>query len=346
MADEQMTIDASINDFFQRSGLTSRDRLECNKFIESLYPGRLISPASCQGYCSLTIFVGDDTVIQFRTHSYCLDLRITDAAREVYGTFAPETTYLATLPESRLDVYHMGRIAGVSFKLFRASEALIAGSTNQRIELCKDFATFLAKSWLNGNTEDLPLGQVGKSLVNRLKSLAADLPPRFQLAVRDVLRNFHRIEGLPWVLTHGDIVAANIMVNSSTGRLTGLVDWAEAERLPFGTCLYGLEEILGEMTTAGFRYHEDAEELRALFWTELQGCVSDLEQKPVLDAVRLARDLGVLLWHGIAFDNGAIDRVVQEGRDIEEIQRLDAFLDLSGHKRCGLDSQNVIGINT
>jgi hypothetical protein len=331
MADEQLDLDASIDDFFQRSGLTSQDRLECYNFIEKLYPGRAISPASCQGYCSMTIFVGEDTVIQFRPHSYRLDLRIADAARQVYGTFAPETKHLTTLSTSGLAVYSMERIAGISFKHFRVRGLWMARSTPHRIELCKDFAAFLAKSWQNGNMEELPLGQVGRSIMARLQSISANLPSRFQPAVRNVLRNLHSIEALPWVLTHGDIVAANIMVQPSTGKLTGMVDWAEAERLPFGTCLYGLEEILGETTRTGFQYHEDAVELRSLFWTELQRRVPDLQQKLVLDAVKLARDLGVLLWHGIAFDNGAIDRVVQEGRDVEEIQRLDAFLDLSGH---------------
>jgi hypothetical protein len=86
------------------------------------------------------------------------------------------------------------------------------------------------------------------------------------------------------------------------------------------------------MAPAGFQYYGDAEEVRALFWAELQKHLPDLGQKSVLDAVKLARDLGVLLWHGIAFDNGAIDRVVEEDRDIEEVQRLDAFLHLSGHE--------------
>lgn len=280
----------------------------------------------------MTIFVGDDLVIQFRPESYRLNLQITDAAREVYRAFAPETKYLATLPESGLVVYSMRRIEGISFKLFRANDAFIARSTYYRMELCKDFAAFLAKSWNNNNVEELPLGRVGKSIITRLKSLAEGLPSRFLPAVRKVLRNLHQIEALPWVLTHGDIVAANIMVHPSSGKLTGLVDWAEAERLPFGTCLYGLEEILGEMTPSGFQYSGDAEELRALFWAELQRHLPELEQKSALDAVKLARDLGVLLWHGIAFDNGAIDRVVQEDRDVEEVRRLDAFLDLSGHE--------------
>jgi hypothetical protein len=332
MANEQLALEASINDFFHRSGLTSRDRLDCSNFVENLYPDRPICPAICQGYCSMTVFVGNDLVIQFRPEIYRLNLQITDAAREVYGIFAPETKYLATLPESGLVVYSMRRIEGISFKHFRASDSFIDRSTYFRMELCKDFAAFLAKSWNNDKVEGLPLGRVGKSLITRLKSLAEELPSRFLPAVRNVLRNLQQIEALPWVLTHGDIVAANIMIHPSSGKLTGLVDWAEAERLPFGTCLYGLEEILGEMTTAGFQYHGDAEELRALFWTELQRNLPELEQQSVLDAVKLARNLGVLLWHGIAFDNGAIDRVVQEDRDIEEVRRLDAFLDLSGHE--------------
>ena len=63
--------------------------------------------------------------------------------------------------------------------------------------------------------------------------------------------------------------------------------------------------------------------------------IPELRLDTVLEAVKLSRDLGVLLWHGIAFDDGAIDRVVQEGRDIDEIHRLDAFLDL--HEYSGLD---------
>ncbi|CZR54484.1 uncharacterized protein PAC_04368 [Phialocephala subalpina] len=328
MVDEQAIVDSSITDFFLRSGLTSQARHECFNLIEQLYPGRSASAASCQGYCSFTVFVGDDTVVQFRPYSYRLDLRLTSAAREVYGAFAPETRYVARLQTSGLLVYSMGRIEGISFKDFRASRSIIASSTNHRVILCRDFAAFLARSWNESSSQSLPLSIVGKTIVPRLRALATDLPPRFQTTARKVLQNIHRIEALPWVLAHGDIVAGNVIVEPSSGRLTGLVDWAEAERLPFGVCLYGLEELLGEMTPAGFQYREEADSLRTSFWTELKMLIPELRQDHILKAVKLARDLGVLLWHGIAFDDGAIDRVVQEGRDIEEIQRLDAFFDI------------------
>ena len=150
---------------------------------------------------------------------------------------------------------------------------------------------------------------------------------RFRSVARSVLEQLQRINALPWVLTHGDITPSNIMVNPLNGRLVGFVDWAEAELIPFGVGLYGLEELLGEMTPAGFQYDQDASALRDIFWSELSKQIPDLRQKQTLEAVKLARDLGVLLWHGIAFDNGAIDRVVEEGRDVEEICRLDAFLE-------------------
>lgn len=328
MGDKISILDASIDDFFLRAGLAPQVRLDCHAFIEDLYPGKLIVPASCQGYCSMTIFVGDTLVVQFRPSIYQLDLRTTHAARDVYGSFAPDTKYLGTLPSSGLLAYSMNRIEGISFRDFRSANTTAAQSTEHRRRLCKGFAALLGNAWFSSSNTSIPLGMIGSSIVSRLKSLITDLPPRFQSTARIILRQLHRIEALPWVLTHGDIIAANIMVDPSSCTLLGFVDWAEAERLPFGICFYGLEEILGEMTPSGFRYHPDTEDLRSFFWAELQKNIPELRQSPVLEAVKLARDLGVLLWHGIAFDNGAIDRVVQEGRDVEEIHRLDAFLDL------------------
>ncbi|KAK0124386.1 hypothetical protein ONS95_009348 [Cadophora gregata] len=329
----QSSVVQSINSFFLRSGLTAQDQLDCYTFVQKLYPNKSISPATCQGYCSLTVFVGDDTVIQFRPSNYRLDLRITSAARDVYGRFAPKTEYIATLPASDLLVYRMEKIGGIPFKDLLYRGAISGRSMSVRVRLCRDFAVFLSKSWHRSSTEHLPLGTVGRSIRARLISLTEDLPVRFRASARHVLVGLHRIEALPWVLTHGDIVAANIMVDPSFGVLTGLVDWAEAENLPFGICLYGVEEILGEITPTGFQYRPDAEYLRAIFWAELKRSIPALGVSHIFEAVKLARDLGVLLWHGIAFDDGAIDRVVQEGRDVDEIHKLEAFLTLGDCSR-------------
>ncbi|KAM3070729.1 hypothetical protein ACMFMF_008179 [Clarireedia jacksonii] len=232
---------SAIDSFLIRNGLSQNDKTDCYEFIENNFPGSTIEVAGCQGYCSLTFFVGDDTIVQFRP---------------------------------------------------------------------------------------LSQGLIGSSLLSRIELLSKQLPLRFRPTARKILKSIDVIGSLPWVLTHGDIVASNIIINAGTGNLVGFVDWAEGEPLPFGICLYGLEEILGEMTSTGFRYDKDASLLRKIFWTELISQIPELSQNRVMDTVMMARDLGVLLWHGFAFDDGAINRVVEEDRDIEEIRRLDVFLDI------------------
>jgi hypothetical protein len=325
MTDGQVLLAKSIDDFFHRSGLTAQDQLDCFKYVEELYPYSSVYPSPSQGYCSLTVFVDNDKVVQFRPYGYRLDLRITQTARDIYGSFAPDTKYIGTIPRSGLLVYGMGRIEGVSFRDLR-DEGIV--SSEQRATLCIDFAVFLSKAWNQSDKGRVVLGLVGNSIRSRLKSLCNNLPPRFRATASYIAQNIHLVEALPWVLNHGDIVAANIMVQPSSGHLLGFVDWAEAETLPFGTCLYGLEELLGQMTPNGFVYHPDASDLRDIFWAALVEKLPELQQSSTLEAVKLARDLGVLLWHGIAFDNGAIDRVVEDGKDVEEIRRLDAFLEV------------------
>lgn len=327
MADNQAQLMKSIDGFFPRSGLTFQDQKDCYHFVDQRFPGKPVNPVPSQGYCSFTVLVGDNLVIQFRPDKYRLNLHITASARCIYGSFAPATQYLTTIATSGLFVYCMDRIQGISLERFRDVCAQERRSLECRSTLCKDFARFHAKGWHQDNTNHIPLGTVGKSISSRLNLLSSELPVRFQPAVQNVLRNISLVEALPWVLSHGDIVAGNVMVEPLTGHLLGLVDWAEAELLPFGLSLYGLEELIGEISATGFDYHQDASDLRALFWKQLIEEIPALQSPPVLHAVKLARDLGVLLWHGIAFDNGAIDRVVQEGRDIDEIYRLDAFLE-------------------
>ncbi|ESZ93793.1 hypothetical protein SBOR_5822 [Sclerotinia borealis F-4128] len=328
-----------VDSFYARNGLVEEDKHTCYEFVENAFPGKKIEEPACQGYCSLTIFVGEDIIVQFRPSQYKLDLQTIHAAREVYGIFAPQTTYITTLPKSGLLVYSMNRLPGISYKDFRASNSSLAKSTTARAILCKDFAAFLAIGWHRKDGTSLPLGIVGSSLLSRLELLCRDLPKRFQHTAKRILKNIQHVESLPWVLTHGDITPSNIMINPLTHHLVGLVDWAEAESLPFGVCFYGLEEILGEISPTGFHYHPNASYMRTIFWTELTARIPELKRDYLMKGVKLARDLGVLLWHGIAWDDGAINRVVDEDRDEDrdEIRKLDAFLDVE---------DNVLAVST
>ncbi|TVY40857.1 hypothetical protein LSUB1_G004611 [Lachnellula subtilissima] len=314
MAKEQQIqgaeISTLIDPFFARNNLTLQDQHECYAIVSQLYPNQTISPASCQGYCSFTLFVGPSTVIQFRPSPYRLDLLITSLASSIHSVNVPKTSHRAVLRSSGLEVYSMSRIPGTSLRDSRSHSPTLARSP----QFLENLSALLLLP--------PPAEKIGISLYARLQLLATALPARFRPIARQLVDNMHNITSLPWVLTHGDLVPGNIMLSPSSGHLTGLVDWAEAEVLPFGLCLYGLEEILGEMTEDGWEYHPAAEELREVFWRELGEGVGEKERK----RVEMARIAGILLWWGFAWDEGRIDRVVEEGRDEIEIARLDAFL--------------------
>ncbi|KAJ9638271.1 hypothetical protein H2199_006958 [Coniosporium tulheliwenetii] len=191
-----------------------------------------------------------------------------------------------------------------------------------------------SSSFLRGPQRYSCTGKIGSTIRERLQKLAQDLPtPSLRLHAQSALEELLRLDDLPVVLAHGDVVTSNIMVDAASGRLCGLVDWAEAEYLPFGMCLYGLEYLLGYLARSpvkGFRYYTCAETLRQAFWEEVCECVPELRcSKGLRSAVELSRDVGVLLWHGFAWDDGAIERVVNAEDDDEELMFLQAFLELT-----------------
>lgn len=287
--------------------------------------GTPFRPVKVQGYCSYTVF-GDNLVIQFRPPQHDLDMYVVKAAKLVYSEQAPMICFHRALYRSGLLMYTMERMHGISLAEYRSMRESLKKQPKASKTFCEGFAKFLARGWHHREITDLPYGMIGLSLRNRLVKLSSKLPIQFRHVARTVLTKLHAVEALPWILTHGDVVPGNIMVNPSSGQFSGMVDWAEAEMLPFGVCLYGLEEFLGHMTRSGFVYHKGADAARSAFWETLMMYIPELNNKSVLEAVLLAKDLGVLLWHGFAFDDGAIDRVVDPERDPTEIQYLETFL--------------------
>ncbi|OLN93969.1 hypothetical protein CCHL11_03474 [Colletotrichum chlorophyti] len=287
-------------------------------------------------------------LIQFRPRRHGIDVRICGEARRVFGSgVVPDVQDLGVLGgletldgrnDGELCVYAMERVGGVSLAEFRK----VAGDEGRRAgrrRVVADLAVLFGDSWRGRRDRDeVSEGRVGGSIAWRLGVLEG-LPWEFGEVVRGLKKDLREIEGLPWVVTHGDLVAGNIMVypggkraRDRDGGVVGVVDWAEAEWLPFGVGMYGLEEVLGEDvvvddddrgTRTRFEYYPEAKGLRALFWDEVGRVVADEA------AVRLAKRaqvLGVLLWRGIAFDDGALGRVVDEERDWWDSQRLRVWL--------------------
>ncbi|GKT73156.1 hypothetical protein ColTof4_05578 [Colletotrichum tofieldiae] len=265
--------------------------------------------------------------------------------------------------DGELCAYALERVGGVSLTQFRGLSAALGMDPRAcRRRVVADLAVVFADSWRGRRDgRDVVKGKVGGSLRWRLEVLAEGLPGEFRGVVARAMGELDEVEGsLPWVVTHGDLVPDNVLVHppcedgdgargrggrrrrgmrERAGGLVGLIDWAEAEWLPFGVGMYGLEEVLGEDVPAGddgpepgtsggtsatrFEYYPEANALRNLFWDEVGRVVGDEE---VIRRARRAQVLGVLLWRGIAFDDGALGRAVDGEKDWWDLQRLRAWL--------------------
>lgn len=77
----------------------------------------------------------------------------------------------------------------------------------------------------------------------------------------------------------------NIPVHPNSGHISGIIDWAEAKILPFGTTLWGLENALCFMDSTGWQhYYDNPRHLEALFWRTFHGAVgaiSETDKHPV-----------------------------------------------------------------
>ena len=99
------------------------------------------------------------------------------------------------------------------------------------------------------------------------------------------------------VLNHDDLLEMNIHVDEETGRITGIVDWADAIIAPFGTSLCGLETILGVQTSSSWHFHPRHEHYRVQFWETFYGVTGTLSDRD-RGAIEVARMFGLFRTHG------------------------------------------------
>ncbi|PVH96909.1 hypothetical protein DM02DRAFT_568822 [Periconia macrospinosa] len=315
-------------------------------------------------------------IVQIRPQRHSFDLDIAQEARATYGNLAPTFHHLPVSLPSNLAAFAMNVLPGVALSSKIPLNPVDTTPIAKRIKLISSLAITLARAWPPSPSSyssssplpptqkhhlraDSPLslsspsnpswltpchGRVGSQIVPKLLKLATSLP---SLALRaratQTLDAFLVVrEDYPLVLNHGDLIPTNILVDAETWEVKGLVDWAEAEVLPFGVCAgYGVEWCLGGLVTSTptsptstppndtkawkvFQYSPDADFLREVFWKEMVRERPQIEER--LEEVRIMGDVGVLLWHGFAWDEGRIDRVVEYGRDEGDVACLEAFL--------------------
>ncbi|TID17815.1 hypothetical protein E2P81_ATG10790 [Venturia nashicola] len=339
------------------SGSTSvyEDHIMLQDLSRELFPGCQIQLLANQGACSTTFALrhtkNDEVchrILQFRQPSFDLNMNLMAKAKLVYGAYVSSVQRhdISSLLAQHISIpptvcYEMDVIPGVTFKSIAPVGPCLTGAEMRRQEnLVRDFAGFVALGWPAKEMEQ-PVcdGKVGSRIPQKLRVLAEQLPYRQHRAVtQTILDKLPSLAQLPVIVNHGDTIPSNIMCDPETGRLTGVVDWAEAEYLPFGTCLYGLEHFLGRWSSSTrrdsaigyqrFIPYDSASDLRRLFWQTLRSNVPALQaDDSLMKLVVMAKTIGTLLWYGFAWDGGAIDRVITPERDMEELIYLDAFLD-------------------
>lgn len=143
--------------------------------------------------------------------------------------------------------------------------------------------------------------------MSKLAQLSITLPdPLRSIAARTLTSLDNTMRSLPWVLTHDDLSDMNLLVESKTGRLTGVVDWADVIILPFGVALWGLESVLGRSGSGGWSWPtKKLPHHRQLFHHTFSKEIGGLSAKQC-ESVGGVRVLGILLRYGFNWKNGAI----------------------------------------
>lgn len=187
---------------------------------------------------------------------------------------------------------------------------------------------FFAQSWLYGSSlEPDRIAVISADCHSSFDHLAANLDDRFQAAISRVRSGLPTLFSgeYPLVVTHGDLSEMNILADAVTGKITGIVDWAEASFQPFGFALYALDNVVGCLNTDGWVFHDNAEYLRDEFWRVFRSLVGEISTSE-MESIQLARLAGLFLRYGIPHIAGHKGVVGIGSPNNGSIQFLDALI--------------------
>ncbi|KAK7414965.1 hypothetical protein QQZ08_012467 [Neonectria magnoliae] len=303
-------LDRSIAAFFSSSG-TSATREKCDEFARREFGGG-VHPVPLQGMASYTVTAGPNKVVQFREQSNTLDEGTVALARAVHPEVVASCTFhgliggLPSDPEAKssaLAIYSMDNHPGNNYVYVRGS---LAESLPLQLATVESLVRFFAQSWLSGRpTDPAQVSATVNECAAMFCYLSNNLPSRFKPYVTQIqgILPMLRSGEHPVVLTHGDLNEMNILVDPASGKITGVVDWAEASFQPFGFALYALDNALGSMGPNGWEYFDNAGYLRDEFWSTFSRLVGGLSESR-MESIRLARVAGLLIRYGTAYDRG------------------------------------------
>ncbi|KAI1941940.1 hypothetical protein LOZ66_001421 [Ophidiomyces ophidiicola] len=302
------TLDGAINAFF--SAQISPTRQECDDLAPEIVRGPM-----------------------YPFHSP-LDVGIIQLAQEIHGDVVPPTQYYGEIesgPTAPVQIYIIKKLSGITYIDVVLQYQRNPSCSMPKLRVIQDLSRYFASAWLQPQYVPQAKRQENQEQISKkLYILNSALPPRYCTLISSLQADLHQLYSpiYPQVLTHGDLNAMNTFVMPVTGQISGLVDWAEASILSFGMGLYGLEIMLGNMDSQGWKYNENRRELEEEFWRLFWDAVDGEKVGPkrqLWSTIKVARELGILLWYGFAWDEGIHERPVS-ATDTISIRYIDTFL--------------------
>ncbi|PQE13456.1 kinase-like domain protein [Rutstroemia sp. NJR-2017a WRK4] len=319
-------VDHVIERFF--TCYTTVTRTDCDELATYLVGGR-VTPVAIQGGVSYTLVGGskEDKIVQFRPESSRLDMENMRLARSIHGDWVADCELCGAIGSgsSRLHVYVIQRLHGVTYF---ENEDFKDGSSDvllRRSNTIRDLAIFFAQSWTN--EQEVPehiVRELRRDREHKLDVLINHMPSRFTgllKMLREEMTSLF-VSPYPLVLTHDDPCKMNILIDPDTGRITGIIDWADPSIEPFGFALWGLENLLGYEDESGWHYYAESDDLRKLFWVTFEDKVGSLTNAEIHN-IQVARMLGIAVGYGISWRHRNESKPITEASS--SMKYLDAF---------------------
>lgn len=272
--------------------------------------GGPIVPVPCQGLCSYSVFAGENSehVISFREETIG-EIHIDDLAlaAQIHGDIVPAAEPMGDF--GPLKIFIMPRLDGkaLSDTCHKEPGPLPAQVRINVENTIKDLAVFYKQSWNSARAapkDDERIAEFKEFVFDEMDYFLNALPVRHDTVLQKIIDHLPFLfeDDFPFVLTHLDMLPWNILVKDD-GHVSGIIDWWDAKRMPFGVALHGrFFNCLGYMDEAkNWHFYEEHQELEALFWSEFHnsvGPMTDMEKR----TMELAQMVGLYLRFGSTWD--------------------------------------------
>ena len=286
-------------------------------------------------------------IIQFRLKE--LNLEFIDEAKKIQSDLISRVVYHSGF---NLPVYSINIVPSVAH--YWQEPPRDHFPLERELRTVKDLAKFIAASshfpHPPDDCKDNSKTRRARATFKRLEQNTSlkDIAPAVHAEVTSVLAKPHLLQYLPLVPTHPDLVGLNIFVDHTTGKITGVIDFDDAQMEALGMNIVTLYEwFFGSMEDghwspydmpAGEQYDSSnvCQVLETAFWdTFWANARHDLSKEESEEALSVALKVGIINRYII--DGTMLDKVnLEKGRGDE--RSLDYAKGISVHlQRSGVN---------